>query len=1299
MLRNLLSALVLVLVSCAYSYAQVGQGALKGKVLDKESGEPLPFVNVALYLNGVYQTGGSTDFDGVFNIKPITPGTYVVKASFVGYQEVQYNGVAIKAEKTQFLDVQMSQGVTLKEAEVIEYTVPLFDKDETTVSTTVSQDDLVRMPARGASGVAATVGGVYSADDGSGNINIRGARSDANFVFIDGIKVRGSDNLPQSAIEQISVITGGVPAQYGDITGGIISITTRGPSSKYSGSVEYVTSGYKLGDDIYGLDQYGYNLMEASITGPIWMKKDSTGKKTTPLAGFFLSGNFTSTIDGRPSAIGTWRVKEDALNDLNSNPLRYATNGLTGTFPNAEFLRMNSFDKVQTRENAAANSLVLNAKLDFATGKNTNLTFGGTFQFNESNQHRYDYSLFNFDNNPSVRNLDWRAFGRFTQRFGNADPALEEKKASTIKNAYYSVQIDYSSDNYRRWDDTHQDDLFAYGYYGQFRRYQDRDYQDVDLSGTDSVITVIDRNTGAERQFTRARVQETFVDTLIGFAPSSLNPEGATFTSNYYNLFGWQGYDEQGNPVFDQEQASFDLDGNGTIDEEERNFYLRRFDNIRSNGGLVNGDRPRDIYNMWRSPALQWNSHDIRNRDQFRLTAMGSADIKNHAISLGFEYEQRSDRGYSVYPRGLWTIGELRVNSHITELDRSVADITFEGTYPTLNFERLNADPDEYSGDSQDEAQSFFDFNLRQSLGLDPNGTDFIDIHSLTPDQMKIDYFSANELLNNGQELVYYFGYDPYGNRTTDNPTIDDFFTATDEFGNFTRPIGAFRPNYVAGWIQDKFAFDDLVFNVGLRIDRYDANQSVLRDPYVLFPTIKAGERQTIQEVVGLELGSDYTIPGNIGNDYVVYVDNVQNPTRIVGYRDEDTWFNSDGVEIDDASVLEGSSGIAPLLVDRENTSSQDITSEAFEDYTPQINFMPRIAFSFPISDEATFFAHYDVLTKRPTFGGSEFAFLFDGGRLNPLDYYFLETRTASDIIANPDLQPETTIDYAVGFKQKISKLSAITIEASYREMRDQIQVVGVQQAFPKTYSTYDNRDFGTVKSLLISYDMRRNGNVSLRASYTLQFADGTGSDALGGANLVRSGQQNLRTTTALNYDQRHTIVMTLDYRYGQGKQYNGPTIGDFQVLQNTGANFQFNLGSGTPYTREEFATGTQLFSGGGQGVIDGTVNGSRLPWQFRLDMRLDRDITIKRGEGKSPLTLNVYMQMLNVLNSLNILRVYRFSGTPTDDGYLEDARYENDIRAQNDEQAFREMYTMKMQDYRNFSLPRRTRVGFILNF
>jgi outer membrane receptor for ferrienterochelin and colicin len=161
--------------------------------------------------------------------------------------------------------------------EVVSYKVPLIDKDGGASGGTVTREDLARMPGRSAASIASTVGGVQS--DANGNItSVRGSRSGSTFYYIDGIKVRGSTSLPKSAIEEVSVMTGGVPANFGDATGGIISITTRGASRQYFGGFEAVTSGFAIGEDVYGLDNNGYNLFEGVFSGPLLMKKDSTGK-------------------------------------------------------------------------------------------------------------------------------------------------------------------------------------------------------------------------------------------------------------------------------------------------------------------------------------------------------------------------------------------------------------------------------------------------------------------------------------------------------------------------------------------------------------------------------------------------------------------------------------------------------------------------------------------------------------------------------------------------------------------------------------------------------------------------------------------------------------------------------------------------------------------------------------------------------------------------------------------------------------------------------------------------------------
>lgn len=203
---------------------------------------------------------------------------------------------------------------------------------------------------------------------------------------------------------------------------------------------------------------------------------------------------------------------------------------------------------------------------------------------------------------------------------------------------------------------------------------------------------------------------------------------------------------------------------------------------------------------------------------------------------------------------------------------------------------------------------------------------------------------------------------------------------------------------------------------------------------------------------------------------------------------------------------------------------------------------MPRIAFSFPISDEALFFAHYDVLTQRPSGNDSRgVAFAL------PTQYYFF-TANQGTIFANPNLKSEKTIDYQVGFKQRLGLTSAITIAGSYRELKDMIQVENVAYAFPNNYITYTNSDFGTVKSLQLTYELRRIKNIKVDANYTLQFASGTGSSATSGVNLAGSGLPNLRTIVPFSYDQRHNITLSADYRFSEGKSYNGPMVGKIRV-------------------------------------------------------------------------------------------------------------------------------------------------------
>jgi len=1231
--------LLFALLATSGLYAQ--SGTLKGTVKDSKTGELLPMANIALKLNGSTVTGGATDFDGAYTIKPIPAGKYNIEVTVMGYKTQTQTGVQISAGKIEFLNFKLSSTlVDIGEVEVVSYKVPLISKDQTQSGGSVTSEAIAKMPGRDIGSVAATVGGVYSADGGK-NMNIRGARSDGTSYYVDGVKVRGSNDIPKSSVEQIDVILGGTPAKYGDFTGGIVSVTTKGAAKEYQGGIDILTSQY--------LDKYGYNLFSVNLSGPLYQIKDSrdTTRKRS-LIGFFLAAEGSSVKDGDPSYVDLYQVKSSIRDSLVRSPLRPTGLLSGGTYKNADFLGAQDFEKVDCKQDAQKYQAMFSGKIDVQPTDNFNITIGGTFDY--QNQQIWDWSnrLFNSENNGVQKYTNWRAYARITQKFVNSSE--DDSKKALIKNAYYQLQVDYSKTNSVTQDADHKDDFFKYGYVGKFKTYKTKGYG----YGYDTIAGL----TGW--------LQETNYDTLFSFEYSDVNPELSRWTQQYYDLYNRPG--------------------------DQMNKTIVEYGGALLNGQMNNTNtRDNKVYNIFTMPGMVYNSYQKADQSQFRVSANGSADVKDHEISLGFEFEQRDDRLYSVNdPTMLWVMARQWTNFHIQDLDKSnpILVKTDDGVFQdTINYNRL------YSASTQ--AQ--FDINFREHLGLAINSLDWIDIDNYDPSELKLEYFSPDELLNQGSNLVTYYGYDYKGNRLTYKPSLDDFFLTKDANGRYKREIAPFEPSYVAGYIQDKFAFNDLVFNIGLRVDRYDANQMVLKDKYCFYETVKAGDDQ----VDALLASTGTQRPSNIGDNYVVYVDNYKNATKIMGYRNGDRWFNASGVEITDPSLIYSGGVINPYVTESSFVQSGSgevlqLTSKGFKDYQPQTSVLPRISFSFPISDEALFFAHYDILSSRPT----------APNRLNPLNYLYIQ-QYSSRIISNPDLKNEQTIDYELGFQQKVSNSSSIKLSGFYREIRDQQQSIPIEGGFPADYYTYGNIDFGTVKGITVSYDLRRTGNVSLRLNYTLQFANGTGSNIQSGINLVQSGQPNLRINIPYDYDQRHAIQASVDYRYGgkvDGSPYNGPTLAGKDLLQNTGFNLVAQFGSGTPYSRQLRPEKSTNFFGESGGVLDGSVNGSLKPWTSTLNLRIDRDISLawREKEGtneKKKAYMNIYLDISNLLNTQRILNVYGSTGNANDDGYLAAAEFQNEISASTNEESFRYYYAMAINSPYNYGAPRTIRLGVMLNF
>lgn len=203
-------------------------GSIYGKVFD-DSGQAIYSANISL-VDGPTTTGTTSDFDGEFKIKPLSAGTYTVEITYLGYQSAKITGVQVYNNKITFLeDVNMTLAAYVLEGDydVIDYKVKLIDPDEPQ-KMTISNELIIKTP--GAKNPA-MLARAYQSDVQVVNnqMVVRGSRPGSSTVYIDGMKVSDEmSTLPSLGIGTMEIYTGGIPAKYGDVTGGVIMMTTKG---------------------------------------------------------------------------------------------------------------------------------------------------------------------------------------------------------------------------------------------------------------------------------------------------------------------------------------------------------------------------------------------------------------------------------------------------------------------------------------------------------------------------------------------------------------------------------------------------------------------------------------------------------------------------------------------------------------------------------------------------------------------------------------------------------------------------------------------------------------------------------------------------------------------------------------------------------------------------------------------------------------------------------------------------------------------------------------------------------------
>ena len=349
-----------VVLICAFKLkAQTGE--IYGVITNSDA-DSIGAAFVSLFKEGNQIDAVYSDFNGAYFFSGIDPGSYDVSVESLGLQSKTIQGVLVGTNQKVELNFKLlASSRAVDVVEIIQYRKPLIDKDkQAKIYTAVEIENLA---VRDVEDIISTSVDAVSQDDGSGDVYIRGQRTEGTQFIVDGIKINGKLSIPQNAIEQVEVISGGIPAMYGDNIGGVVIITTKGGGSKGYGAFESITSN--------GLDGYGYNLVTGSYAGPIIKgKKDSQGVliKPSPLR-FLFTGEYKSTMDSRPSALGVWTIEDEVLRDLELNPLRVASSGM-GTFRNSEFVTSEDFKWQKANQNTSGINARFAGKIDYQLNKN-----------------------------------------------------------------------------------------------------------------------------------------------------------------------------------------------------------------------------------------------------------------------------------------------------------------------------------------------------------------------------------------------------------------------------------------------------------------------------------------------------------------------------------------------------------------------------------------------------------------------------------------------------------------------------------------------------------------------------------------------------------------------------------------------------------------------------------------------------------------------------------------------------------------------------------------------------------------
>ena len=245
-------------------------GKISGRVTDKTTDEPIVGANVTIK---DLRMGAATDVNGEYFILNVHPGTHTVNFSMLGYESVTSTGVSVVVDRTATVNAVLTPSLIEGETITVVAEKPVVDKNLTASEQIVTGQTIEKSGVRTIKDLLETQAGIFGDNSslawqrGRTKSYVRGSSTVQAVYMVDNISVNSglvSDNYSgfnTSTIEQVSVLTGGYNAEYGEGRSAVVNIISKeAPAGIHGSLISRVRPAgiYHFGRNMYSKDNNDY---------------------------------------------------------------------------------------------------------------------------------------------------------------------------------------------------------------------------------------------------------------------------------------------------------------------------------------------------------------------------------------------------------------------------------------------------------------------------------------------------------------------------------------------------------------------------------------------------------------------------------------------------------------------------------------------------------------------------------------------------------------------------------------------------------------------------------------------------------------------------------------------------------------------------------------------------------------------------------------------------------------------------------------------------------------------------------